>query len=277
MNGDNNAAPESANGEQETTLGIGELDKRSEEFGGESEAAQEETKGEPSGEGLFDGMTPEKLHESYKNLQREFGKNSEEFKQVRRELDRMGGVEQVAQWFDYLSNNPNFNKFIESEQKRNVYGINMDELDEDGKRAMDLVTKIANQVADEKVKAALKNSVDPLSETVRERVVSEHFSKMDSKYPDWREMQNTMAELAEDLPKKTQNNPAFKDVESLYLRAIVETGSLDSVAAKMHAKKLESKRAQTTEKPADSTQKGKRPQPKTILEAFEQAKSQKAG
>ena len=44
---------------------------------GESSESPAELNGEPTGEGLFDGMTPDKLHESYKSLQAELGKRTE--------------------------------------------------------------------------------------------------------------------------------------------------------------------------------------------------------
>ena len=62
---------------------------------GESNESPTELNGEP-GEGLFDGMTPEKLHESYKSLQTELGKRTESSKSLEDRLTQYGGIDQIA-------------------------------------------------------------------------------------------------------------------------------------------------------------------------------------
>ena len=49
---------------------------------GESSLSPTELNGEPKGEGLFDGMTPEQLYESNKSLQTEFTKRTEDMKSL---------------------------------------------------------------------------------------------------------------------------------------------------------------------------------------------------
>lgn len=245
---------------------------------GEPKAAQEKGGQPDTGtELLYDGKTGAQLNESYKELQRQFGKNSEEMKAIRGQLERMGGLEQVGKWFDYLSNNPRFADFMQQEQSRNAFGINMDELDDDGRKALALVTKVAETIADQKVKTALQSQVAPLSETVKAQAIAEHFAVMDERYPEWREFQDDMAELAEDLPASKQNSPTMEDIEDLYWKAVRKAGKMGDVAARIHQKKLEDKKAKSTEKPASSTQKGEPPKPKSIEEAFRIAKEQMSG
>ena len=251
--------------------------KDSEEGSEESKAKAQVLKGEPSGEGLFDGMKPEQLHQSYKELQREFGKRSEQMKQIDAALAGMGGIEQVQQWFKFLSSNPRFNEWVKAEQSRNAFGINMDELDDDAKSAFNLVLKVAEQVADQKIKTALSSHVGPLTENMSERLIAEHFNEMDEQFDGWREFQEDMAVLAEGLPQSKQTNPAFEDIEDLYWKAVRKSGKMDAIQAKMYEKALQNKKAMSTDKPASATPKGVTSKTMSLQEAFAMAKEQVGG
>lgn len=235
---------------------------------GESVEGAPETNGESSPESLFDGMTGEQLHKSYKSLQGEYSKQREGMKM----LEQYGTPEQIAQWAAYLQNNPRFQDWVKQEQSRNAYGINEGELDEDQQKAMNVVQNIVNQTVEARLSELKKQEIDPIAGKLKDETLEKHFESMDKKYgAKWREHQDKMGDLSEDLPPKIQDNPSFKNVEALYFQALAEVGKLDTYAAEKYQEQLNEKKKKATEKPTDHVAS----QPKaarTMQEAFEQAK-----
>lgn len=240
------------------------------EVAGESAPSASDEKGTKGTEGLFDGMDAPTLHKSYKSLQSQYTKMNEEFKK----LERFGGPSQMAQWAEYLQNNPRFAEWVQKEQAAKTTGLNEDEMDETTKKAYDTVKKIADSTADQKVRAILQNEIAPLAESYKQQLLSSHFKTMDEKYgADWNEMRDVMSELSADLPAKVQNRPTFEDIEGLYARALVKTGKFSSYAAKQYQKTLNEKKAKSSDKPASATPSAPK-QYKSIAEAFADAKRQ---
>jgi len=221
-----------------------------------------------AGEGLFDGMTPEKLHKSYKNLQREYSRIQND---VVKKFEVYGGPEQVLQWTQYLANNPEFNQWVVSQKNKTELGIDESTLDESTKSALQTVRKIARSVAEEEMKK-VRQEIEPISETQKQEVLARHFEDMDDKYGDsWHEMRDLMSELSESLPQNVQDRPKFDDVEDLYFKALRKSGQMDSYAAKQYEKKITEKRAKSTSKPT-SPGESTPSKARSIAEAFAMAK-----
>lgn len=254
----------------ESTVQAGEA-KASATDNGESAKTASDEKG-TAGEGLFDGMTPEELHKSYKAMQGEYTKLNTQFKK----LEQYGGPDQMVQWAEYLAKNPRFSEWVQNEQGRNILGVKEDELDEQQQKALNVVRTIAEQVADAKIKQIRQTEIAPLSEKYKEKLLDEHFSTMDKKYEGWRALQDDMAEMSESLSKEAQDNPSFEDLEDLYFKALRKTGKINDYAAEMHNKKLQQMKSKTTEKPSAAPASAPR-QFKTIAEAFAYAKQQHGG
>ncbi len=230
------------------------------------ESVQGESNGEPSGEGLFDGMKPEQLHKSYKSLQSEYTKAQTAIKK----LEKYGGPDQLAQWADYLSNNPEFAKWAQAQQNKNVLGT--EEVDPDQQKALDAVRKIAESIVDQRVKDLYNKEVAPLSETYKQQMLQSHFETMDTRYgKDWHEMRDVMSELSESLPKSTQDRPTMDDIEDLYFKALRKTGKMEAFARKSYEKVLVEKKSKSTERPSAAPAAGAKPAT-SIQEAFEMAK-----
>jgi hypothetical protein len=240
---------------------------------GEPEGHVQDSEGEPSGEGLFDGQTGEQLHKSFKELQTEFGKRNEADKELRAKFEKFGGVEQLLESAEFLNNNERFAEFIKSERQRDAYGFESSEMDDDKKSAIGLVETIATRIAEEKVQEILGSQIEPLTNAQREASIEKSFGSMDEKYgSDWRELQDAMIELSDGLDPKAQSNPSFENIEDLYFKALRQSGKFDDYAAKTHQKRLEAMKKKATDKPAS---KGGSEAPKkanSIQEAFEAAK-----
>ena len=89
---------------------------------GESSESPAESNGEPTGEGLFDGMTPEQLYESKKSLQSEYTKNIETTKALEGQLAQYGGWEQIQQWLTFMNTDEGMQKYIQNRQQEHVFG-----------------------------------------------------------------------------------------------------------------------------------------------------------
>lgn len=213
---------------------------------GESATDTPDAKGESTAESLFDGMTAEQLHKSYKSMQGEYTKLNTSMKN----LEAYGSPEQIAQWAGYLQNNPRFAEWVKQEQARSA-GFTED-MDEDQQKAFNVVRNLTKQEVEAAINEIRQKEITPLTEKYKNQVLDNHFSAMDKKYEGWRDMKDLMGDLSENLSQQVQDNPEFEDVEDLYFKALRKSGKFDAYAAKLHEKKLKEKKKQSTgEKPTD--------------------------
>lgn len=269
---------EGAGGEPVSNRAEGEPLKLEEEEAGleaeEGETGQETEEGEPpeseEGEGLFDGMSPEKLHESYKSLQTELGKRTEKLNKFEDALGKYGGLETVTNWVEYLSNNPDFSKWVQSQQEKQALGGGeADPGDPETKAAMETVRRITQQ----EIARAMQERVEPLADSYKQRILQDNMGKMDEEFPGWRDLQSEMAGLAETLPSAVQDNPSLNDLKSLYIRAVVETGKIADFGKSFYEKELKAVKKKSTVRPGKAPA-GLPKKASTIQEAFALAKSQ---
>ena len=78
---------------------------------GQAAESSSQTGKEQVAAGLPEGMTQEKLDESYKSLQGEYTKGQQALKSAEGrlgELDKFGGLEKVMELADWLNSNPRF-------------------------------------------------------------------------------------------------------------------------------------------------------------------------
>lgn len=234
---------------------------------------------EPSGEGALGSFkTPDDLMAAYKELQRDHGKKSEAVKNFEKRFEPYGGVDKVSEYVSWLAENPRFHEFLKKEQQSKLIGdINLDELDDDTRRGLELVQKISSTIADQRFKQAFDEKIKPMVEARKNESMNASFKKMDEVYGakgvKWRDFQDTMAELALDLPASKQDNPSFKDIDKLFWAAVAEKGKVEEVSAKFYQQKLNEKKSKATDqsKATVPTSKGGK---MTFEEAFEEAKRQ---
>lgn len=236
-----------------------------------------QTKGEPTVvEGLFDGMTAEQLHKSYKSLQGEYSTTKDSLKGFQEQLgqfDRFGGVEQVANYLDTLISNPRFHEFVKAEQAASTLGVQPGDIDEDTQRALEAVRAEATQIAEQKIRAELERDVFPYINQYKEAQLEANFSAMDEKYgEDWRDLRSEMEQLAASLPEKVQDNPSFDDIESLYMVALNRSGKMMEYGKKLYEADLKKAKSQSTIKPSPgSAGTGAKGRVRNFLEAAQRA------
>lgn len=254
------------------TEASGELDDKSArttEAEGKPGEEKASATGEPSGEGLVDGLNLKTLPKQYKDLQREYNRLQNE---IVKKFDRFGGAEQVLQWTDYLSNNPDFAQWITEQKTKSSLGIDETKLDDQTKAALETVRRIARSVVDEEVSKIRQKEIAPLSEAAKQNLISSHFELMNRQYGDeWHEMRDLMSELSENLPQEMQDQPTFEDIEDLYFKALRKSNKLEAFAAGKLKKQIEEKKGKSTDKPAPTGQ-GTPKAAKSIAEAFAMAR-----
>lgn len=246
----------------------GASDEESPEGGGQSsETEGGKPEGAPAGEGLFDGMTPEALHKSYKSLQGEFTKRSETLKDLEKNFSSFGGFENVLKYSKYLSDNPRFKTWLEEEKKISIAGEERAS-DPEFQKAISIV----NKLIDDRLSSALNRDVKPYTEAFAKERLTKTFAKMDEQYEGWKDVSDLMADIGEaTFPQEVLDNPSYDVLETLYFRALSKSGKLNDVMAKSYEKKLQ-KIKKLGSGQAGVTPKGKKAAG-SLREAFEMAKA----
>lgn len=248
---------------EEANLGESSVLDEAEKNTGEKETDSKEKTSE-NADNFIENLSPE-AQKHFKSLQTKLTKRTEGYNELKGKFDVFGGADQAAQWLSYLADNEDFANWVREQQERKTLGVKGDEgLDEDTRKAMDIVRKLARE--------EVERIVAPLTQAQSKSHITEVMSQMDTKYPGWQEHKETMGELAENFPESVQNKPSLKDLESLYFMALNETGKMDDYASKMYEKKLQSMKKKTIEKPASSQNTEGYKHARTLREAFEIAK-----
>ena len=243
--------------------------------------------GEPTGEGSVGGAPPvqdinyfkgelEKSQNQYKEIQSLSDKRYNELQTAQgtmSQFEKFGGPEQLLQWAEYLNNNPRFNEFIQSEQ-RSKYGIDTTNMDQKQSEAIKTVETIARQIASEEVAQIRKNEVDPLVQRNQQAHVQGLFGQMDTEFPEWRDVQDQMEELSENLSPEKQANPTLKDIKMLYYSALDESGKFQDFQAQQYQKVLEGKKNNASDPPPTNYGSADVGPVNSLLEAFQKSKQQ---
>lgn len=228
------------------------------------------TNGEPtSAEGLFDGMTGEKLHDSYKSLQTELGKRTEASNEFEAKFQKYGGADRLLELADYLDGNEGFASFVKTQQQADVLGTSADDIDDDTKRAMDIVQGMSRT----EIERMYQEKVAPLENHLKEQQLAVNVGAMSEKYENFNDMKETMADLAKDLPENIQDNPSLEDMEDLYWKAIRVSGKMDEYAAKTYAAKLEKAKKQSMDTPTKKAEPSRLTGKLSMLDSYEAAKA----
>jgi hypothetical protein len=245
------------------------------------ESTEVQAGGEPSGEGLPDGFDkPEIAAKMYKDMQKLVSQKDTDLSQYKSQIDQLsqyGGVDGIVKWANYLQANPSFAKWVQDQQQGQNYsalGIDPANVDDETKKALQTVDEISKRNAAQIAGQLYKQNIEPLANTLKDKTLQDHFSQMDTKHEGWREVQDVMRTLSDDLPPQVQDNPSYTDIETLYFKALSQSGKFDDYAAKQYQKRLEKKKGQSIEKPTTASGDKDQPQAKTIQEAAEQAKKQ---
>jgi hypothetical protein len=229
------------------------------------------TNSEPTAEeGLFDGMTAEQLHNSYKSLQGELGKRTESFNDLEGQLSKYGGADQLLQWAEFLDGSKEFADWYQNQQQAQTLGTSLDDLDDDTKQAIELVQRMSKSEIDK----AMQEQVAPLQNAYKEQIFQTNIDAMTEKYGDrFDKMRDTMAEIAADMPMEMQDNPTVDTLDDLFWKAMRVSGEMDNYAAEQYQKKLESKKSMSMDAPTKKTNVGTKSNVVSMLDAYNAAKA----
>ncbi|MDE2015952.1 MAG: hypothetical protein KGJ89_05000 [Patescibacteria group bacterium] len=229
---------------------------------------------EPDGvEGLPEGMTPESLAKSYKELQAEFTRRNQSYSELEKTFSPYGGHEQVQQWLQYLQGNPRFAEWVKTEQERSILGIPSQDMDDDTRKALEVVNNVTKAQIDE----AMRQKVEPLADHYKEQIIENSMGQMDAKYPGWRDMQDVMADLSDNLPPDRQDSPTLEDFESLYATALIKTGKIRDFGKQVYERDLQARKKMSIEKPSSATGNMSPGKINNMTEAWLAAKRQMGG
>jgi hypothetical protein len=258
-----------ATASQETTKAEGQPDGELKAEGGESTAKAQETEG---------------LEKSYKELQSKFSKTTEELKANKEKLDKLnayGGVEKIVEQIEYLAGNEDFKEWAKQQSQKNDYGINPSETDAETQQALKLVEKIASATTEKQVQKAvaelkkeLQDQINPVSTEYAAEKMDSLLDGLDEKYGEgWHEVKDQMADIIEQ-DKSFPKIPTAKAVEGALVKALIQEGKMDEFGKNLYEKSLEAKKDMATETLGTRKDATTDTKPKTIQEAYEQAKRQ---
>lgn len=227
------------------------------------------------------GQAPEKApvdyEKQYNEIHPEFTRKSQALAEAEKTLsqfDNFGGTEKLLETANFLQNDPGFQEYLQNRQTQEQhqrYGVDTEDLDSESKQAMDLVEKMATEIASqqiEKFKDEFQGKLEPIEAERAEQNLANIESQMDEAHPDWREFKDQMLELSGNLPDNIAESPDFNLVTSLYYQALASNPEKYSeVMAKAHSNKLEKAKSKSIDSPG-GTYKGTAGQANSIMEAF---------
>lgn len=217
------------------------------EAGGESIKA---TGGEPSTEGLFDGMTGQQLHDSYKSLQGELGKRTESNKESESRFERYGGADRLLGLAEELDGNPKFAEWYKEQQQAQVMGDGYADYDDDTKQALELVSKMTQS----EIQRAMDEQVGPIREQMLEQQMEANIESLqsDPQYAAFDDLKDEMSKIIAESPKDSvlRGEASIDDIKDLYWKAMRTSGKMDEYAAKQYQAKLEQAKKQSSDAPS---------------------------
>ena len=221
------------------------------------------------------------LERDNKSLQTEFGKRNESSKELDAKFSQYGGVDQVLQWTQALAGNQEFGKWVQQQQQAQMIGgQDVSQMDDESKKALDMVQNIATQTAQNLIDKAMQQQVDPLANSYKEQIMTSNFAKMDEKYGkvmlgqkeiSWQEYREQMSTLAKDLPNG--DNPSFEDIEDLFFKVLRADNQMGNYGASIYQQELQTKKQQASQAPPTSSGQGDLPPANSLAEALNRAKT----
>ncbi len=217
----------------------------------------------------------------YKETQGEYTKTQQLNKEqeakigdLDKRLERLGGLDNVEKYLDYLQKDPDFVKLLNQKRDSKNFGISEEGLTPEAKEVLELVKKIAKSEVDFRlsgVKQDFDGKIDPYIEAAQDRVLGEIYDRMDTNYGEsWSEELETIQELSKDWSEDRVAKLKYSDVEELYIIALKRNGKFDKFAEKVYSDKIN----KTKEKSTSLSRTGsvKRPPKGKVRNMFDAAK-----
>ncbi len=218
----------------------------------EDEELDENTESSDEKEGEFSQDS-----KSYKELQRVYTQGQDRIKDVENQLgdlervaSQYGGIDRMAEMIQYATTNPEISAAIQKAQQTQGTGINMDELDDQGKKALELVDKIVENKLAARLQEYQTHEIDPIVDAHRVDRVEKLMGQMDEKYGDrWSDSLDSMKNLSETLPRNVLVNPSFNDMEDLFFKALRSEGRFDDFMGETYQQTIQEKKKRSVSKP----------------------------
>lgn len=211
-------------------------------------------------------QNPEKLAKSYKALQGEYTKLTQQIARV----GNLDSLMEKANKFDLLSENPDITKQLEKAREKAEYGH---EFDEDTKAAI----KFIEELVDKRVSA----SIEGVRSSVVQDKINKHFNRMDEEYgKEWRLYVPNMQHISRDELRRGEityqalDDPTFETIETLFLRAA--KNDLPKFFAKKDKEVIDKKMKMSTSKGSSSSNMTEDEKVVDIQSAYKLAKAQLA-
>ena len=194
---------------------------------------------------------------SYKELQRVYTQGQQRLKdmesqlsEIERAASQYGGVDRMSEMIQYATTNPEIAAAIQKVQQTQGTGINMDELDDQGKKALELVDKIVENKLASRLQEYQTHEIDPIVDAHRVDRVEKLMGQMDDKYGDrWGDSLEAMKTLSEDMPRNVLVNPSFDDMEDLFFKALRTEGRFDEFMGETYQQTIQEKKRRSVSKP----------------------------
>jgi len=217
---------------------------------------------------------------SYKEIQRAYTQSTTHARELEERLESMerqssqyGGVDKMAEMIQYATSNPEISEAIKRVQQQEIAGVNVNEMDDEGKKAVEMVEKIAQSIVDKSLQSYQTNEIDPIVDSHRVDRVEKLMGQMDDKYGDrWADSLDAMKKVSESLPRNVLINPSFDDMEDLFFKALRTEGRFDEFMGETYQEQVKEKRQRSVSKPrttSSSSPKGSKP--KDMFEAATRA------
>ena len=194
---------------------------------------------------------------SYKELQRVYTQGQQRLKDMENQLSEIeraasqyGGVDRMSEMIQCATTNPEIAAAIQKVQQTQGTGINMDELDDQGKKALELVDKIVENKLASRLQEYQTHEIDPIVDAHRVDRVEKLMGQMDDKYGDrWGDSLEAMKTLSEDMPRNVLVNPSFDDMEDLFFKALRTEGRFDEFMGETYQQTIQEKKRRSVSKP----------------------------
>ena len=194
---------------------------------------------------------------SYKELQRVYTQGQQRLKDMENQLSEIeraasqyGGVDRMSEMIQYATTNPEIAAAIQKVQQTQGTGINMDELDDQGKKALELVDKIVENKLASRLQEYQTHEIDPIVDAHRVDRVEKLMGQMDDKYGErWGDSLEAMKTLSEDMPRNVLVNPSFDDMEDLFFKALRTEGRFDEFMGETYQQTIQEKKRRSVSKP----------------------------
>ena len=217
---------------------------------------------------------------SYKEIQRAYTQSTTHARELEERLESMerqssqyGGVDKMAEMIQYATSNPEISEAIKRVQQQEIAGVNVNEMDDEGKKAVEMVEKIAQSIVDKSLQSYQTSEIDPIVDSHRVDRVEKLMGQMDDKYGDrWADSLDAMKKVSESLPRNVLINPSFDDMEDLFFKALRTEGRFDEFMGETYQEQVKEKRQRSVSKPrttSSSSPKGSKP--KDMFEAATRA------